>query len=487
MPYENKKGFNFSIEERKEDKDRYKIINEIQELSSAQKKSIILEGFSEEVNKRKNISNYKQKVLKYDFTDYKQDSKQEFFDIKDIRKLYEDKNITTTIILKDIIKILKEKNQKYSLIRDISEIKDSIIEYDNFKNISNSYFCNIYSEGSCLLQNIISNLIRMKILIYNEKEILPKTLVNSFLDILVDISQMMSEKQRIVALLLCIGLSIPFSRYGVKIRISVFGERDSVWLLSKEFSSENITQQLFGLRDALACLKRIQSFPADALRKLKHSFLLKNYDCKYSQILISNLISSQVVDKKIDWNELGQRIIIFGLKSNFDENFIKKKRHLYDNILKVSSSNKSQIHQEFFDSDDIISIKYKDDSKIKNLINVIIGDLLSDNEDKSEIEPKIKIYDNSYNQNQNNNNLELLKEIINENINEENYFSQNKSFSTMNISSKFINNDIPKINNFPNILELEKLSSKDFDKNDNSMEEIILYVRTLLTPLFRKI
>ena len=57
MPYENKKGFNFSIEERKEDKDRYKIINEIQELSSAQKKSIILEGFSEEVNKPKNISN----------------------------------------------------------------------------------------------------------------------------------------------------------------------------------------------------------------------------------------------------------------------------------------------------------------------------------------------------------------------------------------------------------------------------------------------
>ena len=118
---------------------------------------------------------------------------------------------------------------------------------------------------------------------------------------------------------------------------------------------------------------------------------------------------------------------------------------------------------------------------------MIIVDLLSDNEDKSEIEPKIKIYDNYYNQNQNNNILELLKEIINENINEENYFSQNKSFSTMNISSKFINNDIPKINNFPNILELEKLSSKVFDKNDNSMEEIILYVRTLLTPLFRKI
>ena len=64
MPYENKKGFNFSIEERKEDKDRYKIINEIQELSSAQKKSIILEGFSEEVNKPKKYKQLQTKSIK---------------------------------------------------------------------------------------------------------------------------------------------------------------------------------------------------------------------------------------------------------------------------------------------------------------------------------------------------------------------------------------------------------------------------------------
>jgi len=133
--------------------------------------------------------------------------------------------------------------------------------------------------------------------------------------------------------------------------------------------------------------------------------------------------------------------------------------------------------------------KYKpQDLKINNLINVVINDLLSKNEDKSKIQSfKPEIYNGFYSQSQNNNYYEFLKTIIDENINEEKYFSQNKSFSTMNISSKYVNNDFPKINYFPNNLELEKLSSKDFDKKDNSMEEIILYVRTLLTPLFRKI
>lgn len=68
------------------------------------------------------------------------------------------------------------------------------------------------------------------------------------------------------SLLLCTGLSILLSIYGVKIRILIFEERDNVWILTSDFSSENIQTQLFKLRDALTCLKRIQSFPADALK-----------------------------------------------------------------------------------------------------------------------------------------------------------------------------------------------------------------------------
>lgn len=79
--------------------------------------------------------------------------------------------------------------------------------------------------------------------------------------------------------------------------------------------------------------KRIQSFHADdALKKWKYSFD-HYYNNKYCQILISNLISAQVVDQKLNWNELGQRIIVFGLKSYFAQSFNEKN---YDeNILKI--------------------------------------------------------------------------------------------------------------------------------------------------------
>ena len=56
----------------------------------------------------------------------------------------------------------------------------------------------------------------------------------------------------------------------------------------------------------------------------------------------------------------------------------------------------------------------------------------------------------------------------------------------MNLS-KFYLKDLPKNIDFPKLAELEKLSSRNYSKKNNSMEEIILFIRTLLTPLFRQI
>ena len=390
------------------------------------------------------------------------------------------------------MKIVNQKNQKYSLIRDINSIERLItINFDKSINIlNNDNYYNIYSKNSSLLQNIISNIIRKKILLYNEKEILPKTLLNGYIDILVDISQMMSEEQRIASLLLCTGLSIPLSKYGVKIRISVFGERDNVWLLSEDFSFENIEIQLFRLRDALSCLKRIQSFPADALKKLKNSFFEihdKNYH-KYCQILVSSLISAQIVDKKINWNELKQRIIVFGLKSDFEEYFKKENPEIYEKILKIYSSNQDQIIQNFFESFDIISQSETNKDIYSQMINVILDDLLTLNKNENNnMIREIIINDKEYISNSNNNNnVEYLKKIIKENLKEEKYFSQNITFSMLNIS-KYSLDCLPKSKNFPNSSELEKLSSNYLYKNDNNMEEIILYIRALLAPVFRQI
>ena len=100
---------------------------------------------------------------------------------------------------------------------------------------------------------------------------------------------------------------------------------------------------------------------------------------------------------------------------------------------------------------------------------------------------EIIINNNIIAQNQNNSNIEDLKEIIiNEKKKEEKYFSQNIPFSLITLS-KFCLTDLPKNFTFPKKSELEKLSSRFYSKNDNSIEEIILFIRSLLTPLFRQI
>ena len=58
IPYENKIKYDFDIIERKEDKDKYNIINKIQELSPEQKKSIILEGFYNDFDKSNSSERY---------------------------------------------------------------------------------------------------------------------------------------------------------------------------------------------------------------------------------------------------------------------------------------------------------------------------------------------------------------------------------------------------------------------------------------------
>ena len=481
LKYENKKDLNF-----KKKDNRYKIINLNKEITDEERKYLSLEGILDDYKSIKKDDINKNLIkhnLKTDLTDFKE----ELFEIKDIRKLYGDiKNISATKFLKDIMNIVKEANQKYSIIRDKNKISDLKIDFEKNPTYPiNSEFWKVYSHSSTILQNIVSNLIRKILLIYNEKEILPHTIKNSFLDILVDISATMSEEQRISSLILCTGLSLSFSKYGVKIRISVFGERDCVWVLTEDFSSNNLPLQLSRLRDALSLKKRIQSFPADALRKLKNSFNEK-YDNKYCQILISNLISSQIVDKNLNWNILGQKIIIFGLKSNFDENFQKEFQNIYESILKPISD-EAQITQEFFEPLDIISQSEKINNSYSKLVNVILDNIIDNNEEMEDHNIKEIIINYKKNDDINiNNNIERLKEYITDNLDEKKYFSQNVPLSTLNLS-KFQVNKIPKINKFPTLSELEKLSLKNVYNINNSLEEIISYIITLLTPLFRQI
>ena len=479
--YESKKDINSKIKE-----DKLKIFNQLK-ISETERKFITMEGIYEDFKIPKNKENDENKEiipLKNDLTDFQE----ELFEIKDIKKLFGDlNNISATKFLRDIIKIITNKNQKYSIIKEINQIRAPLKKFDDSKNNYNSEFYVCYSDCSSRLQNIISNLIRQKILIYNEKEILPKTLKNSYLDIIIDISATMSEEQRIASLLLSVGLSLSFSKYGVKIRISVFAERDNVWVLTDDFSSDNIPLQLSRLRDALSMKSRILSFPADALRKLKNSFYEKNDGKKYCQILISNLISSQIVDKKLNWNDLGQRIIIFGLKSIFEEGFINENKDIYENILRAPTSDQSQIIQEFFEPLDIISQFNELKESFSKVINSILDTILDNNKEIEDYSIReIIINQNNYPKNQKETTIDKLKILINNNPEEKNYFSQNIPFSMINLQKfKFLK--MPVNNNFPSIAELKNLSSQNIYKENESMDEIISFILSLLTPLFRQI
>ena len=491
--YENKKDINVKKKE-----DDIQIVYKVNKLNlnEQDRKYITMEGILDEhkINEDKELDENKQKaVLKKDLTDYDEEEKVINMKIKNIKELFGDpKCKTATTILKQIISIVGENGKKYSAINDIDKINDLKYKFDESDILYNPDLYSYYSKYSSRLQNIISNIIRKKILVFNENEILPQTLNKSYLDILIDISATMSEDQRAASLLLCFGLSLAFSKYGVKIRISVFSERNNVWALTKEFSNDNLKRQLGRLRDALSFKARITSFPAEALKKLKNDFILKYENKKYCQILISNLISSQIVEKSLNWNDLGQRIIVFGLKSIFEEEFLKENKNIYEDLLKIPSSDANQIIQEFFETTEIITqfdkINEKLSDPFSNLINATIDTLLDKNEEIEVFNIRdIIINRNNYlNNKKDENNIENLKILITSNLKEQKYFSQNIPFSTMNLS-KVNQNIIPQNVNIPTSSELEKISQKNIVSNKNSLDEIISYIINLLTPLFRQI
>ena len=81
-------------------------------------------------------------------------------------------------------------------------------------------------------------------------------------------------------------------------------------------------------------------------------------------------------------------LIIFGLKSVFEEPFTDN-NEFYENILKIPTNNQSQIIQEFFDPFEVICQSDDIKDKYSNLINVLLEELLTINEQR-ENENEIK-------------------------------------------------------------------------------------------------
>ena len=301
----------------------------------------------------------------------------------------------------------------------------------------------------------------------------------------------MDNKERYFSLILCISIYKIFSNFGVKIRISVFAESGNVWNLSKDFiDDKNDDILLLRLKDALCSAKRLISFPADAILQLKTDFKKKNINGKYIQVLISNLISPQVFNEKINWDVINEIIkinendiiIVFGIFYEIEN--ILLKRYLEENNKKFEEllnieKRCNNVKQQLFDPS-ILNNKDEFKTKFENLISTIIEFLLVNNEgDTNFIDTFLNnnnfLFDN-LNTNTNSNISEIENYIIEEEKNKENYiFIQNllnnsKEYENFdNFIDKFLDKNID-FN--PEILN-------NYQKNENSgkknklLEEII--------------
>ncbi len=450
-----------------------KIYKNNQNITSEDKRKIGIFGLAKNTanQKQKKENNYKE--LNDDIMDMKILEQEVKIDVS-LLNIFDKE--TPTEFLKMLMDKIVLKNQTLSDIKLPKITRQQKNNTNEFKDYEICY------KGSSLLQNIISNLIRTELKIIENKKLIPKRIRDSNIDITIDITHM-SNEQRIAAILIASGLSFSFNKYEVNIRISVFGERDGVWLLSNDFSL-NVDSQLSKLRDALSCKKRIMSFPGDALYGLINDFKGKysNYNKKYVPILISSLISPQVICKKVKWNILPERIIVFGLKSLFEEDFMKE-NNVYEELLRIKSENKNQIIQEFLEPEKVI-LQSKDLEETYNkLCKSIIASLIYELDDKEE---NFKIQDIFINENIKYEIIDInkLKDMIEKNKFNKEYFAQNISCTTTEISKMHLNTEeILKIT-LPDNSQIEKLINLNNTLNDENMPiDIVNYTKGVLLPI----
>ncbi|OUM69791.1 hypothetical protein PIROE2DRAFT_57210 [Piromyces sp. E2] len=391
-------------------------------------------------------------------------------DMLDYENMTKEMKISTDILEKKLNKTTPKEFLEMVLEKTaykdqtLSDIKPSKLKRKGLDiNESFNYYDDC-SQASSFIQSTISNIIKSNIKFIDNNKILPNSILDSYVDIAVDITHM-SEVQRIAALVISTGISIPLSYYGVNIRISVFGERNGVWLLSDGFS-KNVDIQLARLRDALASKKRYMSFPGDALYSLKCDWKNRfdNEQTNYTSVLISSLISPQVVNKQNDWsNDISNNIVVFGLKSEFDEEF-KNKLKIYDELLQIPTLNKNLLTQEFLEPINVIGQNESERNLLEKLCKSLVMSCIYKSSDKDNFKEYEVVVNNMNNNTVNEKiSMENIFKYINNNMEDKIFFGQNIPHIMTNISKINESFNPPKI-----LLPSTNDLLHDISSNDNS-------------------
>ena len=301
------------------------------------------------------------------------------------------------------------------------------------------------------------------------------------------------------SLLICISLLKTLLKFGVKIRISVFGEREKVWILSEFIEIDNeIDFILLRLRNVFLSEKRFISFPADALFQIKENYL-KNYfkenqNKKYIQILISNLISPQVLIE-INWDPADENVFIFTLYKENEkiENYFKENRLNFKELLNIKK-NSQKIIQEFLEPFDLNNkgnlnekVKEKYYSLIDQLINLMKYEINGNKNFQERIPKKNKknIFIDDIDDNQENNNIiEQIQFKKNFNV-EEKFFVQNNELINQIELNEF--NYLFEFDDFPTPDELFKQKVQFNYKLNKDLENFVKEnLKSTFNDLFEK-
>ncbi|KAA6371544.1 MAG: hypothetical protein EZS28_032929, partial [Streblomastix strix] len=283
---------------------------------------------------------------------------------------------------------------------------DGILDRHDLENIENRPEIIELHELSLHIQSLLYAEIARFLKPFDQNKIIPFTLQDTEVSIMVDISSSMtklSKMKQIGSMVLATGISSILSSFGVQLHLFVFADREAIWKLS-DLNYHNPQEDLIRLIDSLREGGRPGSFPLDAaiashnewVDRLNNPTREKQGSPNHLTIIISDFISAQVIDRERDWStENIGRCILISLNTDLNLELLDKKkvpRELYENGLIPKFTPGGNISSFCIDPKELCSgFASPDSNQIFQMIQEIARKIFTKSEFKEQIKQKSSI------------------------------------------------------------------------------------------------
>ncbi|KAA6402261.1 MAG: hypothetical protein EZS28_002207, partial [Streblomastix strix] len=328
------------------------------------------------------------------------------------------------LIQKDIAKILQQKNVEELLIMEYEAVRRAPKGKDNKKKVSEGravvpldgtldrHEANSIENRpeiielhdlSLQIQSLLYTEITRILKPFDQNKIIPYTLHDTEVSIMVDISASMtklSKMKQMGAMVLVSGISSILSSFGIHLYHYAFADREAIWRLS-DTNHQDQLEDLIRLVDALREGGRPGSCPLDAAITSHNEWAdRQNNPTREIQvapnhltIIISDFISAQVLDRDRDWSsENTGRCILIQLNTEFNQELLDRKkvpRELYENGLIPKFTPGNNISSLCIDPKELCSgFPSPDTSKIPKILKEIIKKIITKTDQKNPVKQK---------------------------------------------------------------------------------------------------